>query len=420
MAPNYGKFAPVYAAPDRPSSLGPLANGLASADYVYMPRGPRARGDHSPGSTYPPGPSPSRRRLFGLSLLAATIALTLLGVAASGRAAAVEPVFIVFAARDNGVTAVYEAPAGRIGSRRAVAAIEHAPGTPIYGAVSPDSRAIALLRVSARGPVESAAQLLIVDRLSGKTRLLAEGVDLPSPPVWRPDSLAVAVRRTPLGDAAVKTIEVLEIEIATGAASTLVAEPAMSLQLAGWDSAGRFWYSHIGKAGTELRTGSRAISLSRGIARDVTLSPNGDRVAFTTAAPGGGSTVTAIDLASERPIATSTHPAYARGAFPPSRALTIGSTSANSALRQVELPDQPGVDVATAAMTLMAGAPGGFELPLSWSPGGEWLIVRRSRGAGIGSITEQYLDVVSPAGGVRQRLGPTGSTRFLGWAETAP
>ena len=298
--------------------------------------------------------------------------------------------------------------------------VEHARGYGITPQLSPDGAQIALTVLP---PGESSAELWVITTETGAAQRLAQGVDLLAGPVWSPANDAVVVRRSAQGEAT--GTELLHVDLAGN--QTTVASSPDGLYAIDFSPDGAYvYFAALSSAGTDLvrapvagGTPQAVAHLSDGFARDWHLSPDGGRLAYLAETPeeaGVAYVAQVLDLATG---AAQTLDAVAGVAqynpvWDAAGDVTVGhSTMAGGAVARVAVED-----AATAAVSRarLPGPEAGFDVPLSWSPDGAYLIVRSFAGASGADPGPSNVAVVG-VDGVRRELSALSDIAIAGWLE---
>ena len=153
--------------------------------------------------------------------------------------------------------------------------------------------------------------------------------------------------------------------------------------------------------------------LSDRLARDWQLSPDGGRLAYLAQTQGAGLAAHVLDLSTGRvtaPFAAADaaqfHPTWEHDG-----SLTIGVLGEGGSAGALSL--QLG-DGGAAAVESLPGTTGGIDVPLSWSPGGEHLVVRAFEGNTTADPGPSRVVVLDPAG-ERRPLSPLSDVAVAGW-----
>jgi hypothetical protein len=330
-------------------------------------------------------------------------------------------------------------------------AAPHAGGYSIFPALSPNGAYVAYTALGA-GAADSTAnstgQLMLLDVQSGSTRVLASDIDLRSAPVWSPASDAVVVRQV---DGT--SDQLLRVDL-SGTTQTIAAADAGLYAIDFSPDGGALYYASLSASGTDLMRAATSpgvagpstssgqsapqpvAHLSDGIARNWHLSPDGTQLAYLAQAPAGSATAfVAQVLDIESGSAQTPLGADAGAQFNPiwdnTDAITVGRVSGNerAALKVPAGGPSAGSGQAPSAGSGRAPSAGsgqaaagsplpspaiGFDVPLSWSPDGAWLIARAFEGASPADPGPSHV-VAIDASGARHQLSPQSDVEVAGW-----
>jgi hypothetical protein len=385
----------------------------------------------------------ARWRVARWTALAALIAVALLALALIGQlpgqrggnqsvSAGLQPLIqqageplIVYSEFGHESDTLWAADPGAPGSRSQIAQVKHAPGYGIAPALSPDGAHIAFtaLPPGMPGAPDAPAELHVLNIESGETQRIAEGIDLPLPPVWAPDSTSVVVRRSVWEpDAMSGSFEIVRANL-DGAQATLASSSDGLFPIGVTPDNVWLYYAALSTDGTVLAraaTNGSAVEgvtkLSDGVARDWHLSPDGQQLSYLKEAD-TGFTTEVIDLGSHTktaPIGTveteQFNPIWEPGS---ASGLTVGILEGSGSVPARVAPDGGGV----AGEPLPAGS--GFDVPLSWSPTGQTLVVRAFADADIADPGPSRVAVVTTSG-ERELLSQNSDVFVAGWLEAAP
>ncbi len=350
--------------------------------------------------------------LLGLALLtlAAWGAWRLLGSSPLAASPSQEPWFI-YSELEGSATTLWAARPQRLGEKRLLARLSHKAGYGIAPRLSGDGQRLAYtLLPPEAGDDGPTAQLWLLGLASGERRLLQEGVDLRSPPLWSPQGQRLLFRRSP-----VDRTELWLVDLETNTSGRLVQDDtAWGLYPFAWAPEG-VYYARIAGQGTELMLAAingeaRPIAhLSDGIARDFALSPDAARIVHTAQGRDKSYSLAVLDLATGdiALMARGSNDHYGPIWHPQREAITY-SPEAPQGLATLGLAAQD-------FSTVMASREGGFELPLAWSPDGRYLAVRSFQGASSRSISAERLAILSPETGARYIVEAKGYAQWVGW-----
>ena len=295
-------------------------------------------------------------------------------------------------------------------TRAYVAAVEHSPGFGISASISPngDNIAYVALPPDAAGWSDT-AQLWSLEIDSGAATLLADNVDLRTTPVWTPDSGSVVVVRPAGGD----SVQLLLVNLA-GEPSVL-AEQQAGLYPIGVTPDGVWLYvASLSERGTDLqrvaisRAGTELLAhLSDGYSRDWHLAPDGRSVSYLgqTSSAAISFDARVYDVASDavQGAIAGVSGSQFNPIFDAAGGLTIGlSPSGEAAGAPVHLAANGSPSTAVA----IPGPAAGFDVPLSWSPAGDYLIVRSFEGTSASNPGPSHVVVVGPTGDRQQLSRP--------------
>lgn len=314
--------------------------------------------------------------------------------------------------------------------RTRVAKVEHAADMGISASLSPDGKRIAYLALPAAdgdSALDAQAWLLEVD--SGKTRLLASDLDGASKPVWSPDGSSIVVRRNgpqaQIGQAA----SLLRVDVSDGEETSLMqADDVLELFPIGYSPDGASLYfaqttlggTHIGVVTAAGGSPRLLVQASDEWARDWHLSPGGTRVVFLAGQPTddriairafvielaeGAEPQPLSDFSTALDVGDHFNPVW----HPDGQRIAVGRTpdDGSSAAALVSLA---GGDLAEVA----PGPDQGFDVPLAWSPEGDYLAVRSFDGSSAAQPGREHL-VLIELGKARRTVADAGNLEFIGW-----
>lgn len=178
------------------------------------------------------------------------------------------------------VVAIARAGAGDIIE---IAVLPHLPGYSARGRVSPDGRYLAAVLATSGTPAHPSAELLLVDLRDGSARPLAGYLPELQTPVWANDSRSVVVTRQPREG----TVEVVRVSLNGEEDLLFREENVLGIYPVGFAPDGALYSVRLDARGsTLLRDGVEAQTISPGITRDWSLSPDGRQFAFIELLPG--------------------------------------------------------------------------------------------------------------------------------------
>jgi len=285
-------------------------------------------------------------------------------------------------------------------SRTELARVSHLPGYSPVGAVSPDSRRLALTVVDAGSPARPGASLLIVDLESGAVTRRAVAVDPLQPPVWLPDSSAVVVTRTVSSGSPAVDVSLVAVPAAGGDERVLEAhERVLGAYPVAVDGSGRLLSVVIDGTGSTLfRGGSELLRLSDQVTRDWRLSPDGTELAYIESSVRDGLHYLQKVAQLDGPAAALAQQAQQ------GQQLGVAWNPGTGVPTFGQEPGEPG----TGALAQSAG---GFDVPLAYSADGRALAVQAWSGNSFGEAGRMTLTLVD---GLERRPLPNVS-RFFGW-----
>ena len=359
-------------------------------------------------------------KLFiALAVVAAVVAVAPIGAAILGYGtSAVSPKtafatapagdYAVLGRSDGHADVISVAWASNPGAVTDVARVPHLEGFASSGAVSPDSKHVALVSVDGGSATHPTASLNVVGLDTGLVTRAAADVTPGQTPVWSADgNQIVAVRMVGAADGS-STARVIEVN-ASGKDERTVAEykkvlGAYPIGFAGTD---KLVTVVIDARGSTLMIGDSAWGqISAGITRDWKLSPDGTQLAFIETVTDGGVRYIA------RTISLASGPAATAQSL--SAQVSALGTAWNPANQTATFGIEPGGTPGVSAQSLSAGSSSeaGFDVPLGFSSDGKNLLVTRYSGTSFEAPGKPVLQLVTPDG----RTNYDTFTRFYGWA----
>ena len=309
--------------------------------------------------------------------------------------------------------------------------VNHALGYGISPTLSPDGTRIAYTVLPpevARPGLNTLAELWILDTAGGKTRRLAQGVDLLAAPVWSPAGDAVVVRRGEWRTDGSASFQLLRIDL-NGAAVQVAAAEADLLPIDFSPDGAWFFYAALTRAGTELArapaggggAAETVAHLSDGVARDWRLSPDGMRLAYLAQAPDDANVAFVLRVLDLQTGAMAASPDDGAAQFSPlwerDGVLTVGRLDGGGAPARL-IVEGAGAALEAALLPGLGGGTG-FDVPISWSPDGVHLATRSFAGASLADPGPSRVVVIATDGG-RSELSPLSDITIVGWLEAAP
>lgn len=320
--------------------------------------------------------------------------------------------------------AIRIAPVTDPANARTVATVAHAEGFGIYAALSPDGQRIAytvIPPVEGEPSIESPAELRVIQADTGD-QLLATGADLLVPPVWSPDSDAVVFRRSVPAEGSSGSFDLVRVDLAGN--ETMLVSSTSGLFPIGY-AGGALYYGAVSSSGTDLYRydGIPAFvaHLSDDVARDWRLSPDGSKLAYLVMQEREGAfgfTARVYDLAGAglggfAVLATRDSAPDEFGPVwnPATGGLTLGRLDPAAPSPMIEV----GPDGAERSLSATAR---GFDVPVSWSPDGSYLIFRWFLGDSAENPGPSRLHVLTPDG-ERELLSINSDIQIIGWIAAA-
>lgn len=307
--------------------------------------------------------------------------------------------------------------------RRTITEVTTQRGYGLRASVSPDGNRIAyvVLPPGAIEPSQEAA-LWVMGLDGAEARLLAEGVDLRTTPLWSPQGDRLLFKRILRELSGGITTQLFTIRVMEPQEKLLLSDQtSLGLYPFDWSKDGMWVYhSRITTSGTELAAveveSGRVQVLahaSDGVARDFHLSPDGQRILFAAPEKGERETTYAIVTVS---VEGEKREVWRKGAndhyspiwTPQANAVTYSTEAREGGLRTLSRGDLMEAQVSAAAE-------GGFEVPISWSPDARYLSARFLRLEPSGQIASEGLVILSPGKGSRREVKASGFVEFVGW-----
>ena len=285
------------------------------------------------------------------------------------------------------------------GDAAEVAKIEHLEGYASFAAVSPDGNTLAAVVADQGTRAHPSATLHIVDLNSGEARALERGLDQLQQPLWDPAGADVYVTRTTPADSPAAEVQVLRVDVASGAVAvaTSIAGVAGAYPV-GFDAGGRLLTVAIAAEGSVLyRDSEPAFAFSPAITRDWRVSPDGTQLAFIEAAVDSGleyrfGLVSLIDGSDQRAQRTGAGQQLGVAWNPADGTIAVGQDPGSGTSRN-------------------SSANGGFDVPLAYSPDGTFLAVEAWSGGSFERPGQAVLEIAGPSG----RVSLASANRFAGW-----
>lgn len=328
---------------------------------------------------------------------------------------------VVFAEFGRTRDDVYVAPATAPSERTLIGTIEHAEGWGINPGVemAGDLFAYTVLPPESEGRRDSPAELWLFDTVSQDRTRLARDADLLIQPVFVEDGSELLYRRSGTDQQ-----EIVRVDLARLTRSVIHAERTLfGIFPIGFDDDGDLLFARLSPTGTDVlsvRRGEAPALLfhaSDFIARDWRMSPDGGALAYLAPEQQGERVVhrvhvMALSSVTERPLPLAAEASEQYGpAWSPEGAITMGQEALADAAPALV------VDPADAVSTL-APAPRGFDVPLAWSQDGRYLAVRWFDGANSAHPGNERIIVIDRLGG-RAPILADREVIYIGWQARA-
>lgn len=341
--------------------------------------------------------------------------------------------------------------------RQVIAVIPHRADWGIIPSLSPDGKRLAYLTLP-EGAVDRSfqAEAYILDLDSGKTELIAQGVDLQLRPLWSPDGELLFVRRILLD----QEVTILQVQVSAmgdqqGAEDSLI-EPVLKADLsdvlalipigfaddersvyfarisagsAGGTLLGAFVPAAVEPVATTPPDGPPAspspqttfvVTLSEDqIARDYGLSPDSSKLTFLVQEPVQGRLVFrtfVADLVGMSVARLSTEGLGIAGHLrplwhPDGARISVGLLPSGGDPGAVALVPPDG-----GAPSFLPSPDPGFDVPLSWAPDGSYLAVTSFDGVSLVNPGDARLLLVAPSGH-RISVADGPDVEVVGWVK---
>jgi len=338
--------------------------------------------------------------------------------AAPERAATSGPT-LVFAEFGLNADEILVAPAEDPEARTPIQTIPHASGWGLNPAPAlvAGRTAYTVLPPNATPSRTSAAELWLLEVDTTSASRLARDADLLAAPVLRQDGAVLAYRRTEDGGGQ----SLLRVDLQTRARRVLHTDhSSFGLFPVGFDEGGALLFTRLSADGTDLMRVSEGaapeliIHASDEIARDWSVAPAGDAVAFVAPLLQAERIVhqaQVVSLRTDAVVATTPAASFLGEQYGPTwrgdGALALGR----------EAIDGGGVApvvVGTAEGPILPAASAGFDVPLGWSVGGDYLAVRHFSGSGSQNPGTETLVLIGTDSS-RQTIATDTELIFLGW-----
>lgn len=352
-----------------------------------------------------------RSTLLGSSEVAASAELALLREEVSP--------LLVYSEFGQWADTVWAADPNDPAHRAYVASIEHRSGFGISASLSPDGNTLAYTVLPRGAAGSGSAELWSIDIGTTNSKRLAEDVNLATTPVWTPASDAVVVRR-PTG---IETSNLVLVDLA-GNETTLTQEIAAPFPIGFAPDGESLYVATLSAAGTALvrvpRDGGSAAALtqlSTGFSRDWSVSPDGKQVAYLGQTSGSSLSFAAevydVDGDTTRSAVAGLSGSQFNPVWHPDGGLTVGSGPATEAAGAMVHITAAGAGGTTG---VLVEPETGFDVPLSWSTDGAYLIVRNFEGTSASDPGPSHVVIINSSG-LRLQLSAQSDVLAIGWLD---
>ena len=316
------------------------------------------------------------------------------------------------------------APASQLQQPQAVATIAHAPFWGISASLSPDGRWVAytVLPPNIPNPEEDSgaeAEVWLLPMAGGEPQLLAQGADARLAPIWAPDSGVLMFQSI---NRQRNSYTLFSVNLTDKVSSPLLSmeDVTAMFPLAFAPAGDSIYVARVAEGGTDILAISVADGLSRkiatvdGVARDWQFSPDGERVTFVNQTGEGAWELWVLDMedGSQFRLEAEGLPTDRELFSPVWRAgqglITLGMAPSDDGTGVLSL------SLSDGAAEQLPGPEQGFDVPLAWSPQGDFLVVQEF--AEFPVRHRPHLSLIS-ADGQRQRLAlaDEAEVTFIGW-----
>lgn len=293
-----------------------------------------------------------------------------------------------------------------------VGRVPHLPGYSSTGAVAPSGRQLALVAADGGSQAKPRSSVLHLDLESGNLLRIALDVDYLLTPVWRPDGQAVIATRTLQDEESpFATVTLISARVdASGEEEVARFENVLGVYPVGFDPSGQLISVVIDGDGSTAYRGTTAVAhLSEHITRDWQLSPDGTQLAFIETNLDSGLRYIAGYASLDSPGRSGAARAMASGQGqqagvawkPGDRVPTFGPEPGSQAT------------IGGAPIKALTASGKGMDIPMSYAPNGELLVVTNLSGDSFTNPGRPELQVIAASG---ERYALTGYTRFFGWS----
>ena len=334
------------------------------------------------------------------------------------RPVVMEEPLLVFAEFGSTVDKILIAPAANPESLTLIQSVPHADGWGINPApeMVAGRTAFTVLPSDIQPDRSSAAELWVLDiKTTSKVRL-ARDADLLVAPILREDGGILVYRRTE--DSGAQSL--IRVDLETRTRRVLHTDQSeFGVFPIGFDEKGNLLFTRISPSGTDLLRVTESSNLevllhaSDEIARDWTVAPDGNAVAFVTPVLEREQIIHQAQIVSlnegniTAPVDTSQGEQYSpRWRYDGSLAIGCSTNSSSGSAPIV---------ITASEKIILPAAPVGFDVPLGWSVDGTYLAVRHFSGTGSRDPGDETLVILGGAS-TRVEITATSDLLFLGWS----
>lgn len=309
---------------------------------------------------------------------------------------------------------IYSAPANDPSRRTLLATLDHAPGWGINpAATTREGRAVFLLAPSNGGGRDTPAEVWTLDLETGQRTRVAADADLLIQPVLNRDGTILYRRSNG------QRQEIVRADIGNASRTAVYTEDTtFGVFPVGEDADGNLVLARLSTAGTDIvrvRDGVAQVIVhaSDHLARGWQIAPDGKSVAYLAPEVRGDRVVYRVHVVSLPDGKARTLPETPADADQFSPLWTPGGDALALGQDARDGPTAVTVLESDRARTLAAPARG-FDVPLSWGNGGDYLAVRSFDGDSAANPGNETTVVIGPDG-QRYSVAATGEVIFIGW-----
>ena len=306
-----------------------------------------------------------------------------------------------------------------ISKRVQIASVDHATECASLPVISPDGNSVAYTALTRGNCLPTDLAEAFVEQIGGSPRLLANEIILTASPVWSLDSAYIYLVQAG-GDG---VFSVVRVGLPDGEVEVLLTINALSLTPIGFDDGGAILtYVQVEQDGStsvgyyDTVDGGlpTVVQVSNTIGRDFALSQNGDSLAFVSDGQAfvigrTDQVARALDSAPQLPPNLFVGTTQLQPAWHPDGSISVGQLPAGddpSSIIRIKLD---------GTYSSVLDAPEiGFDVPISWSPDGSFLLVRSfSKPSATGHLLP-VMELVAE-NGQRLLISENQEASFVGW-----